>query len=1308
VKGLDECNDVYKGCKMCTLQSRHMCVGAFRYIAGKRGKMLQNNSFEVSNEFESCFDENSICIEEYFDARRYIKFKDPNQAPYTGYYCNETCSSFPIPNGYKMMGCEIIDIDECELNQKNTCSPNSFCVNTLMDAQNKNGHKCICNDLYFTTSLTPVICSAQGLLVEFFVLYDKDVPDVEIGELFGVLKNIRFDVLQTMHSNGHIKSMSAELLEMSNINAIQRTSASNSTYKIQLKVPIDYVITNTDSKFSGIYMSVQQVITKDKYAKFELGCANPDFFCTESKKIHIEFMNAETLSIDSSTQVSQYADFEVTAVKFDTSLQAWNIFLQIQPSINTRSVVLRKHTANLQNDCGHGYTQTSNAQKCIDSLYDDFHVLENFTYSNIISGNNEDGTILTGKFLSLSSLSHMQSQIDNNFILTLSYDDVNTFASEKIENAKFNSMNFFIAVVDIFVDTQNMFTTVQEVEIATIFGENYILTSKVQASNHITPDIIISFSTVKDVVNELEWNFVTFKLDIHKYENMTFETESDIVLADSVTSYIGFYENDQSNYSRGCVDVDIFTYYAFMSHSSCEGLKSICSNTRITDKLVEFTLPIEHQAFSNLIDSEKFFFVVLNVNLRDHDNYRTSTKVFTKTSIGAHNINQVCKETIELNSDISHLLRFGFINGLIIQLSDIQNVELHNDISAYENVTGHETSTTQDYTDQSLTTNHDIIVDASSPSTLLLSVDHVPNDPDSSYDISVKSIFSMYFVSEIKRDSVMQRIGDGFALTKEGNLHVSDSILEMCPLTKTKGVYGCFSRFEIQNEMYNWQENAIFEVSENKEITQQNSVSWAQTQRKHSYFFTDSIKNHSENVRYLYNIDKGNTKAFVISNDISWELQDLNTQTHPADIFDFAQYSVSVLSVKINIQKTNNTFSKQFENGYEKAISFNITFVMQCTEYTHNFKQSVTLLLSSVMGISKNAIEQETPSHDTIGCQVGISLFLMYSNTVQQNVQIHRMERHLSDQTSAVTSRLTYVLQQLLYQETSHTAKILIHTVKTHSVNSNSNSRRILSDPTNSIQNMKSPFLYRNYKSQRSNVERIIDYYSKTMLSNDQHELYSRSMLKLYVSFSKESFCHQSENIILEKISSDFLQALRADVNSEQIHDSVAVSLIANETIDCTSHWHPSNSSIINRKILQSSSDIISKSNVEHIILKLDMIIASDRAFRIDNNIHMIQMGVVRIEVMSEISSDKLPNIFVLTLGSVFSVDGTLFITENTRVWNDINTNTNSQKKNLLYFLVSIIILFVIISVVCIYYFVLKYHVTFSVRHPSIFYYNAI
>jgi hypothetical protein len=212
---------------------------------------------------------------------------------------------------------------------------------------------------------------------------------------------------------------------------------------------------------------------------------------------------------------------------------------------------------------------------------------------------------------------------------------------------------------------------------------------------------------------------------------------------------------------------------------------------------------------------------------------------------------------------LKDLLKFDILDGLMMDndtLPDTHEVPNFTDLAVAHNAV------------RSITSN------AAMPLTLLLRTTNATGgavlqaEAPVQYDINVVTMFTMYFISNIKKDAMLQLLnsGAGFAQKSDGIIHPTDELLRICPLHRIKGVYGCIARFEVQAGLYEFETSAFMRIPSDPTLCGSASHSWAQAQRAESVAFVNDMNTHAANVRRAFGVVSDAQMAFIISQDVPW------------------------------------------------------------------------------------------------------------------------------------------------------------------------------------------------------------------------------------------------------------------------------------------------------------------------------------------------------------------------------------------------------------------------------------------------------
>jgi len=175
------------------------------------------------------------------------------------------------------------------------------------------------------------------------------------------------------------------------------------------------------------------------------------------------------------------------------------------------------------------------------------------------------------------------------------------------------------------------------------------------------------------------------------------------------------------------------------------------------------------------------------------------------------------------------------------------------------------------------------------------------------YEIHLIMIFSMYFISNVKKNSVLRILnsGAGFSQSTDGSLIPDDTLLRICPLQRIEGVYGCVARFEIQDSMYEFEQTAGFPVTVDPDLCSNTAATWAQRQRSPSRVFVQNMVTHANSVRQHFGIDCTSRKSYVISHDVPWSEAEFRNNRAMSRL-QYPQHSISIFAVQLGREKTES------------------------------------------------------------------------------------------------------------------------------------------------------------------------------------------------------------------------------------------------------------------------------------------------------------------------------------------------------------------------------------------------------------------
>jgi len=273
---------------------------------------------------------------------------------------------------------------------------------------------------------------------------------------------------------------------------------------------------------------------------------------------------------------------------------------------------------------------------------------------------------------------------------------------------------------------------------------------------------------------------------------------------------------------------------------------------------LEYTFPLGANVVQDAIDTQKKLFMKFVLRMRTASQSRMRKYVSTSTAIVRNGVQERCKPPVRVDSSLADILRFDMLDGLLLTDSQFGQT----DTTFFRDITGAENAAST------------INVNIAMPLTFLLRIDDgvLGSIGMDTYGIDVVSIFTMYFISNVKKDSMLSllRTGRGFKRFEDGSIDPDDELLRICPLNRIRGVYGCISRFEVQSGLYEFESASVLPIAPDADVNAFASATWAQAQRTASVSFVDDVRTHTGSVRDHFHINSKTRQAFVVSQDVPW------------------------------------------------------------------------------------------------------------------------------------------------------------------------------------------------------------------------------------------------------------------------------------------------------------------------------------------------------------------------------------------------------------------------------------------------------
>ena len=600
--------------------------------------------------------------------------------------------------------------------------------------------------------------------------------------------------------------------------------------------------------------------------------------------------------------------------------------------------------------------------------------------------------------------------------------------------------------------------------------------------------------------------------------------------------------------------------------------------------------------------TQKSLFMKFMLRLRTAGNSRVFKYISTKSAIRRENFVEKCQVAVRLDVNLGELLKFDMLVGLLGGARDmhINTTAIYADVAASQQAT---------FIQQ---------MSLSTPLTFVLRLDEtaMATGAYDAYEIDVVTVFTMYFLSNVKKNSALRLLqaGLGFSQAPDGSLLPDDDLLRICPLHRIEGVYGCIARFEVQHSMYEFEKTAILPIAADTELCRLGASTWAQRQRTSSRAFVDNMATHATSVRERFHVDASLRKSYVISHDIPWSEAEFRNDA-ALSYLQYPQHSISIFAVKIGVS-TAPALLPDAENialWVSMRVSAGLAFF---AEAAAGDREQVCRIVSFVTGVRVNGVEIQLGG-ENIGAEMSefmLVLRIPYHNSPHQNWHVHRLSAHFSSPTTQIRLRLHAMLQERMEKWASYTPGSRLEIVRAMAhFPSGMHNRRLLATRTpETARNQTTSFFVRSYDAVENSDSMLLFW------SIAGH--FSR-MLVFTVRYSLASYCFVDEMGNVHAIEQQLAGAIRSASNYTIARVRV-VSFSPSAVVQCPAHG-----------VQAATSDI--RLDVEVIVYY-----HSVGVFTISGSSDLLLAGVEQLRVIATKNASIHVDIFVDT--RAFQVNATV------------------------------------------------------------------
>ena len=989
--------DSAAGCVACIPLRDHMCDMEMRSVSNLATVGTRINSSAPS---AACAQPAKMLL---WDSEKHgSPYGTLSDAPATGVYTSDTCALFPRPSS--------LDIVDCELVAKDMCHQNMACDVMMECVSGFNEFTCTCPENQLALGFPNKACSSDGL--RFRVVFTDTAPFAQPHKV----RLLAEAILQSF-------SASAMFMDAANVSlaktlfTVDRVADKTRHWSLFLEIPLEW-ITSTLSEAPAI---------------LNASCSEHNFTFTALFQSDISD-NIQT--VDSS-------GLHVVDKKWVDDAErgiGWLITVRIPaPKSNHKLLYLSKtDTAGVLQGLSDSHRPcrfTSEApglteQCCMGQIAAMFHVPSSVAdFANCSRPQTDLPTLsVAGAIGPQSSATVTQSDTDIVVDVFLSYHDAETgFASKTVTQGALG-FDFFIGVADIVFFEDYMATTYTQNSFHSVVTTTYTFTSESTVTNALSQNIDIQMVRVQDPATEVYHDFVFVSMRITQAH---FEfVGGSAVQKDSATFGIGYTAPSAAG-AYMCPQLLSTAFSSFQSGNDCSFQHAVCSDILDSSgKNMLFVFPLGASTYSPVLQSYdqqsnamlQKLYLDFFVQVRNTENNKVSfERVQTSSQIFRHNMQVQCARAVS-TVKLQDLVRVDMVGGFIKGAQD-----LNSSVSYFQDVTRPVTNEVCDEINPDSICLNTPEVGLGSMTYLVLGKDTLFGaEGKGAYELRLSGMFSIYFLSEIKRIKVRNLIRnnrafvvpEGSSLENSPFLVPSEELLQTCPLQIVKGNYGCISRFEVEDTVFDFVTSSITSIANPRPMntsgviynqTDNNLYNWIRTgSLGESDFMQNYVRKHSSSVIEHFHTNDRYRRAFVQSNQLPWTASALR-ELNITEKIDVVQDTFSFMLVTMH-----SSFDQHEESVYAR-VRHSASMPVECSFWdAHPYLQNMFVdVYVFILGLNRKLVSvAEAAAGETNNtCMFFVEIDLPYQDQARALAQGQKMANELNNPFSILSQRVELTLR---------------------------------------------------------------------------------------------------------------------------------------------------------------------------------------------------------------------------------------------------------------------------------------------------------
>ena len=1112
--------------------------------------------------------------------------------PPSGFYTSATCAQFPVPMTHRMVHCDLVPISVCADADSPLCSHGRACVDV------EGGHLCDCAQGH--VNVDALTCTPDAVSLEVYFADTYEFVHLELlqqfsGHLWNALGIAGFIAPEAPVQFAKDR-LSRDDMDM---------TTSERIWIITLDIPYAWLRSN--------FATVTPILNDT--------CSAHNFTFLFSRHRDISQGVVSVNSNGVSVLESEWVDDPVSGL-------GWKIRLQVSMEPTSRKVLYLSQQDGVGGLRGASYTQNPcqytglqlDANACCvgefarlftvpDALVPYVTCLENASSLPRLSANGSFHTLYNSTSHSTYTMSPAGDSAE--IEVFLSYHDAETKFAVKTVQQAFINFEWFLGVADVAIFDSQPALSYTHMYFKSVISSVFTSMLSSSVTEVLNMHVDIKMMTVKtDEDTHRDFASVTVTL---LNDHMVFEQLS--ALPENAATYKIAYTHGSGSNQYMCPFYDQNAFSAFQSQHKCSFQQAVCGVSAYNEqRTLSFVFPLGDNVFQGVLaeyDTGPYallqrLYLDFMVTAKNSQTGRTVTeRVQTSSEIQRHQITVQCA-SVETQVQLKDLVTVDLIGGIMQTYSDLNST-----VSYFPRMMR---QTSNDICDE---VNPDSIcmttpkVGLGSITIVVMGQDRAFASPSSiTYDVQVSAMFSIYFLSEIKRIAVRNLIRQNLAFETPDNVALENSpfliptqaLLDICPMTIIKGSYGCISRYEIEDGVLDWQTGSIAPLGAHRatnETTDESGVmdvvlrNWVRSGAfGDSAYVRDAIESHSGIVIDTFNVNNRYRRALLQSNVLPWTasaMQELNISSR----IDVVQDTFTFMLV------TMKSSQQEYKEEVYASVVIPASIPLSCPFFfAHSYLTNAYMdTYIAIFGLSRaltsvHQAEQDVGASNTT-CSFTIRLDLPYQRQTRALAQAKKIARLVSQPTSMLSQRITLSLRDIFqgivqktgidmpgldfvdFRGTGDAYDIPYHSTQARRRHAHQGSRvlaaadddyeDIFANSTRNESVFASEISSRRYRDVSSSdkmarlvEEQLMDEGRQDEIANGTSRL---ALLQVYV--PPDLACLQNETLAMDKMSQILEDALKQSTTSE-IASIRPTSFVILETVDCS----PAN----RRRLLQARS----------------------------------------------------------------------------------------------------------------------------------------